>query len=145
MESRGVLPGVSTMVTVFVNKVGPYSNPQETYHYYSLPVCRPPKIVSKELTLGEVLSGDRMAYSLYDIAFDENIPDKELCQLSLQKKDVQALKTAIEEFYYFEFVVDDIPCRGFVGQVEETSIIPHNHNIYAFTHLHFDFHINNNQ
>ncbi|CAF4387063.1 unnamed protein product, partial [Adineta steineri] len=54
-------------VIVYVNKVGPYSNPQETYHYYSLPVCRPSKIVSKDLTLGEVLSGDRMAHSLYEI------------------------------------------------------------------------------
>ena len=31
-------------VIVYVNKVGPYSNPQETYHYYSLPVCRPSKV-----------------------------------------------------------------------------------------------------
>ncbi|CAF0943493.1 unnamed protein product, partial [Didymodactylos carnosus] len=117
-------------VQVYVNKVGPYSNPQETYHYYSLPVCRPQKIVSKELTLGEVLSGDRMAQSLYEITFNENIPNKLLCELLLETKDVQSLEKSIEEFYYFEFVVDDIPCRGFVGQVEETSIIPHTHNIY---------------
>ena len=31
-------------VIVYVNKVGPYSNPHETYHYYSLPVCRPSKV-----------------------------------------------------------------------------------------------------
>ena len=31
-------------ITVYVNKVGPYFNPQETYHYYSLPVCRPEKV-----------------------------------------------------------------------------------------------------
>ena len=31
-------------VEVFVNKVGPYFNPHETYHYYSLPVCRPREI-----------------------------------------------------------------------------------------------------
>lgn len=84
---------------MYVNKVGPYSNPHETYHYYSLPVCHPEKvkqtspfalekikfvekkIVFKELTLGEVLSGDRMAYSLYDVKFNgrtflEKIPKK---------------------------------------------------------------------
>lgn len=31
-------------VTLYVNKVGPYHNPQETYHYYTLPVCRPQKV-----------------------------------------------------------------------------------------------------
>lgn len=31
-------------VTLYVNKVGPYHNPQETYHYYTLPVCSPEKV-----------------------------------------------------------------------------------------------------
>jgi transmembrane 9 superfamily protein 1 len=31
-------------VTLYVNKVGPYHNPQETYHYYTLPVCRPDEV-----------------------------------------------------------------------------------------------------
>ena len=35
---------VFVQITVYVNKVGPYFNPQETYHYYSLPVCRPNKV-----------------------------------------------------------------------------------------------------
>lgn len=38
-------------VIVYVNKVGPYSNPQETYHYYSLPVCRPDKVEITMVTL----------------------------------------------------------------------------------------------
>lgn len=35
---------VRLQVPLYVNKVGPYFNPQETYHYYSLPVCRPAKV-----------------------------------------------------------------------------------------------------
>lgn len=31
-------------VMLYVNKVGPYHNPQETYHFYTLPVCRPEKV-----------------------------------------------------------------------------------------------------
>ena len=27
-------------MALWVNKVGPYNNPQETYNYYSLPFCR---------------------------------------------------------------------------------------------------------
>ena len=39
-------------VMLYVNKVGPYFNPQETYHYYQLPVCRPDKIEHRSLSLG---------------------------------------------------------------------------------------------
>jgi len=28
------------MVDLWVNKVGPYHNPQETYEYYKLPYCK---------------------------------------------------------------------------------------------------------
>ncbi|MGH0182149.1 UNVERIFIED_CONTAM: hypothetical protein FKN15_018769 [Acipenser sinensis] len=93
-------------VTLYVNKVGPYHNPQETYHYYTLPVCRPREVRHKSLSLGEVLDGDRMAESLYE---------------------VDILKEAIEELYYFEFVLDEIPIWGFVGYMEESGFLPHSH------------------
>eukprot|EP00112_Aurelia_sp_Birch-Aquarium-sp1_P006702 Seg1734.4 transcript_id=Seg1734.4/GoldUCD/mRNA.D3Y31 product="Transmembrane 9 superfamily member 1" protein_id=Seg1734.4/GoldUCD/D3Y31 len=61
-------------IPMFVNKVGPYFNPQETYHYYSLPVCRPEKVEHKSLTLGEVLDGDRMAVAQYKLLFKDDLP-----------------------------------------------------------------------
>ena len=79
-------------VEVFVNKVGPYFNPHETYHYYSLPVCRPDKIQHKSLTLGEVLDGDRMAYSMYEINFLKDVENKLLCTVHLEEKELQQLK-----------------------------------------------------
>lgn len=75
----------------------------------------------------------------------EEINNKQLCSLVLNYDELNALRLAIEEFYYFEFVIDDIPLRGFVGQVEETNLFPHKHHIYVYTHHHFDFHVNNNQ
>ncbi|VDI33535.1 transmembrane 9 superfamily member 1 [Mytilus galloprovincialis] len=67
--SSGIKYKDNDKVILYVNKVGPYFNPHETYHYYQLPVCRPKKIEHKSLTLGEVLDGDRMALSEYDIRF----------------------------------------------------------------------------
>lgn len=106
-----------------------------------------------------------MAHSLYEIKFNglnfnypkkifkkfpisiftEKIEKKKLCESNLNSNELNALIIAIEEHYYFEFVVDDIPIRGFIGQVEETNLFPHKHYIYVYTHHHFDFHINNNQ
>ncbi|XP_008838041.1 transmembrane 9 superfamily member 1 [Nannospalax galili] len=126
-------------VILYVNKVGPYHNPQETYHYYQLPVCCPEKIRHKSLSLGEVLDGDRMAESLYEIRFRENVEKKILCHMQLSSAQVEQLRQAIEELYYFEFVVDDLPIRGFVGYMEESGFLPHSHKIGLWTHL--DFHL----
>lgn len=75
-------------VILYVNKVGPYHNPQETHHYYQLPVCCPEKIRHKSLSLGEVLDGDRMAESLYEIRFRENVEKRILCHMQLSSAQV---------------------------------------------------------
>ncbi len=81
----------------------------------------------------------------YKIFIVENIDNQKLCETNLNSDELDSLRLAIEEHYYFEFVIDDIPIRGFVGQVEETNLFPHKHHIYIYTHHHFDFHINDNQ
>ncbi|PIK55164.1 putative transmembrane 9 superfamily member 1-like, partial [Apostichopus japonicus] len=125
-------------VHIYVNKVGPYYNPHETYHYYQLPVCRPETVETKSLTLGEILDGDRMAESMYDIKFKESTKeDKHLCTFKLTPEELSHLKEAIEDLYYFEFVVDDIPLRGFVGLFQEKSFFPHEHQVRLWTHHHF--------
>ena len=63
-----------------------------------------PQIVHRDLTLGEVLDGDRMAVSLYEANFTMPVPHKELCTKILSKEDISKLQEAIEDLYYFEFV-----------------------------------------
>eukprot|EP00041_Stephanoeca_diplocostata_P036100 m.1300398 g.1300398 ORF g.1300398 m.1300398 type:complete len:595 (+) comp24803_c0_seq2:267-2051(+) len=135
---------VSEQVPIFVNKVGPYYNTHETYHYYSLPVCHPEKIKHRSLTLGEVLDGDRMAESLYKINFREDISSRDLCTLKLNYNDVEKLRNAIEDLYYFEFVLDDLPVRGFIGQLEE-QLMPGASTTYLWTHIHFSLQYNEDQ
>ena len=79
------------------------------------------------------------------VSFVEKVENRALCTLKLNVEELNRLRLSIEEFYYFEFVVDDIPIRAFLGQVEETNLFPHQHHIYIYTHHHFDFHINHNQ
>ncbi|XP_014669374.1 PREDICTED: transmembrane 9 superfamily member 1-like isoform X2 [Priapulus caudatus] len=132
-------------IVMYVNKVGPYFNPHETYHYYSLPVCRPEKIEHKSLSLGEVLDGDRMAVSLYEILFKKDEERKTLCKVVLKEADVQQLRSAIEDLYYFEFAIDQLPLRGFIGRLEEGSFLPHHHEVYLWVHLHFNIEYNGDQ
>ena len=49
-------------VPVWLNQLGPYHNPQETYSYYTLPFCKPDRELklqpSKSMpNLGELMSG----------------------------------------------------------------------------------------
>ncbi len=63
---------VGEAVRLWVNKVGPYNNPQETYNYYYLPFCRPKgrdKPGHKWGGLGEVLQGNELIDSQLDIKY----------------------------------------------------------------------------
>ncbi|KAF2556033.1 hypothetical protein F2Q68_00013204 [Brassica cretica] len=91
-------------VTLWVNKVGPYNNPQETYNYYSLPFCRPSQNdVHKWGGLGEVLGGNELIDSEIPIKFLKNVDRNVICKLELDQPKVEHFKDAIESSYWFEF------------------------------------------
>ncbi|KAL0654248.1 hypothetical protein Bca4012_096939 [Brassica carinata] len=105
-------------VTLWVNKVGPYNNPQETYNYYSLPFCRPSQNdVHKWGGLGEVLGGNELIDSEIPIKFLKNVDRNVICKLELDEAKVKHFKDAIESSYWFEFFMDDLPLWGFVGEL----------------------------
>ena len=61
-------------VTLWVNKVGPYNNPQETYNYYSLPFCHPSGHAGHKWGgLGEVLGGNELIDSQISIKFQSRV------------------------------------------------------------------------
>ncbi|CAN8311961.1 unnamed protein product [Cochlearia groenlandica] len=106
-------------VTLWVNKVGPYNNPQETYNYYSLPFCRPStNDVHKWGGLGEVLGGNELIDSEIVIKFSKDVDKSVICQLELDDAKVKHFKDAIESSYWFEFFMDDLPLWGFVGELQ---------------------------
>ncbi|EOX98100.1 hypothetical protein QUC31_015353 [Theobroma cacao] len=93
-------------ITLWVNKVGPYNNPQETYNYYSLPFCHPgANPAHKWGGLGEVLGGNELIDSQIDIKFKKNVEKGSICQLDLDEAKVRQFKDAIENNYWFEFFV----------------------------------------
>lgn len=48
---------------------------------------------------------------------------------------IEQLHEAIEELFYFEFILDDIPIWGFVGYIEESGFLPHSHKVGLFVLL----------
>jgi hypothetical protein len=63
-------------IKFYVNNVGPYANPTETYEYYSLPFCKPKnntddegRVIKKKQRMGEYIQGDRAVWSDYELNF----------------------------------------------------------------------------
>lgn len=133
-------------VPFYVNKIGPYANPSETYEYYTLPFCSPEENVQHKHPkhkLGEHLTGDHKANSLYDIRFKIPIAFSKLCSIHLQKEEVEQFKKAIDKYYYFEMLYDDLPLRGFIGTVDGGDQPDEPKRYYLFKHLHFTILYNN--
>lgn len=86
-------------VTLWVNKVGPYHNPQETYVYYSLPFCstKPVELLEHRYdALGEVLEGNDLISSGLRFRFQEPVNDhSKICSMKLSEEDSAALQYAV--------------------------------------------------
>ncbi|KAH0921027.1 hypothetical protein HID58_021045 [Brassica napus] len=128
-------------VPLFVNKVGPLHNPSETYQYYDLPFCRPEPVIEKQETLGEVLNGDRLMSSLYELKFKEDKTHSVLCHKRLTSSEIARFRDTIAQDFYFQMYYDDLPLWGFVGKVERDYSVhggEENAKYYIFSHLKFN-------
>uniref|UniRef100_A0A7C9E954 Transmembrane 9 superfamily member n=1 Tax=Opuntia streptacantha TaxID=393608 RepID=A0A7C9E954_OPUST len=115
---------VGDQVPLFANKVGPLNNPSETYEYFDLPFCPPDKLIRRRESLGEVINGDRLTNTRYDINFRENKVGEIVCTKTLGRKEVVRFRNAIQRDSYFQMCYDDLPFWGFIGKVEGESSIP---------------------
>lgn len=138
---------VGDNVPLFVNKIGPLNNPSETYQYYDLPFCHPDPVIQKKESIGEVLSGDRLTNSLYQLNFRQKKKEEKLCRKKLKVSEVRKFRDAILSDLYFQMYYDDLPLWGFIGkvEVENMGLSEEGTKYYLFTHLLFDALYNGNQ
>lgn len=136
---------VGDQVPLFANKVGPLNNPSETYEYFDLPFCRPDPLLRRKESLGEVLSGDRLTNTHYDIKFQEMKVAEKWCTKTFEREELVKFRDAIQRDFYFQMFYDDLPFWGFIGKVGE-SLDPYvkGPRFYLFTHVQFDFLYNGN-
>ncbi|CEG68096.1 hypothetical protein RMATCC62417_04418 [Rhizopus microsporus] len=137
-------------VIVWMNTVGPLHNRQETYPYFQLPFCQGPHSVEHHHeTLGEALLGMDLVNSGIPTQFKINEADKAYCKQELEPKDVDVLRYAVDNQYWYTMFIDDLPVSGVVGKDEEeeqaTETDPHAKKLYVYTHKSFMFEYNGNQ
>lgn len=110
-------------VTLWMNKVGPYANPQETYQYYSLPFCEPetklePK--TKHAGIGQVLEGTEFVNSGLDIPFAQDVPRTRLCTARIGEEEARKFEEAVHRHFWYQAYFDDLPVWGMVGEVRRS-------------------------
>ena len=123
-------------IPLFVDNVIPDNNPSESYRFYTLKFCAPKEMKYKSQTLGEVLGGSRKVYSSIDIRFGIDVPHEVICTQKLEAKDIAEFRYAIQNYYHFTMYYDEIPLRGYVGEVE------HDGTVYLFTTWQFTLSFN---
>ena len=82
------------------------SKTQIPLDYYSLPVCKPEKIVKQTMNIGNALSGEEYSKTPLSFKMLENVlyPQK-ICSVKLTEEDVKVLKARIEEEYEVQWYV----------------------------------------
>ncbi|KAI9761312.1 MAG: hypothetical protein M4579_001102 [Chaenotheca gracillima] len=118
-------------IPLFVNKV--YSdNTQLQYAYYDLPfVCPPTGQKSPEtnlvsghsmsLNLGEVLRGDRIRTSDYELNMGQDKECQFLCKREVSGPDVKRARELVSEGYVAEWIVDNLPGATSFVTVDKTK------------------------
>jgi len=89
------------------------SHTQLPFEYYSLPFCQPKEGVEyKTENLGEILRGDRISSTSYDVQMDTDLD----CRLVCEKPAVfdvdksNAAHYRIDQEYFIHLIVDNLPC-----------------------------------
>lgn len=86
-----------------------------SYQYYYLPFCKPSEGIEQKLEdLGEVLEGDRMTSTEYDLPFRVDKEHEKLCSRTLTVEEVQKFRQAINDDFYFQV-------SRLVESIQETS------------------------
>ncbi|GJP37293.1 hypothetical protein CLOM_g6127 [Closterium sp. NIES-68] len=139
---------VGDPVRLWVNKVGPYNNPQETYNYYELPFCKPQASKRAEHKwggLGEVLQGNELIDSQMEFKFRMDMPKRTICSDTLKEDTAKKFKYAIENHYWYElfmgFVGESVPPATEKADGASTA----EEQIFIYTHKSFDINYNGDQ
>lgn len=131
-------------VVLWMNTVGPYSNRQETYTYFSLPYCRGSKdtIGHYHETLGEALLGVELDFSGLDIKFKEDVGKTVFCKKTLTDDEYKSFEYAVRNNYWYQMYLDELPMYGMVGEMD-SSTTPSSYRL--FTHKKLEIGYNGEQ
>ncbi|XP_020810277.1 transmembrane 9 superfamily member 4 [Drosophila serrata] len=130
------------------------SRTQLPYQYYSLKFCYPKHgtFIFKSENLGEVLRGDRIVNTPYEVRMNQQVNCRLLCNqkdrpLTWSKEESALVAERIQHEYFVHLLVDNLPVATRIVNVNNPSEVTYEHgyrlgqvegdNIYINNHLRF--------
>ncbi|EDW77247.1 uncharacterized protein Dwil_GK18190 [Drosophila willistoni] len=130
------------------------SRTQLPYQYYSLKFCYPKNgtLIFKSENLGEVLRGDRIVNTPYELRMNQQVNCRLLCNkkdlpLNWSKEDSALVAERIQHEYFVHLLVDNLPVATRIVNINNPSEVTYEHgyrlgqvdgdNIYINNHLKF--------
>jgi len=95
-------------VPLKVNKIDSVRT-QLPYAYYELPFCKPSEIRDVSENLGEILRGDRIENSLYELKMGKEESCKVLCKQKYTKEEIAQFAEKVEDEYRVHWIIDNLP------------------------------------
>lgn len=118
------------------------------YEYYTVPFCRPDgEIHYKSENLGEVMRGDRIVNTPYEVSMKQDVKCSVACKdkssaMKVNAEDSANLARRIKEEYHVHLLVDNLPCATkFV--IQETGEVLHEHGYRLGWEENGRFYVNN--
>ncbi|KAH8279820.1 hypothetical protein KR054_007514 [Drosophila jambulina] len=130
------------------------SRTQLPYQYYSLKFCYPKNgtLIFKSENLGEVLRGDRIVNTPYEVRMNQQVNCRLLCNqkdrpLTWSKEESALVAERIQHEYFVHLLVDNLPVATRIVNVNNPSEVTYEHgyrlgqvegdSIYINNHLKF--------
>jgi len=141
------------VISVWMNKVGPFNNPTETYPYFSshVPFCNRAEHIdvkhheihyTKFDGLGSILEGNNLVHSGIPIKFKQAQTKQTDCHMKLDKAKASELVESIKQRYWYQVFIDDLPVWGMVGEYLPLSADTAGHHHANLAHVeeeHFEY------
>mmetsp|Transcript_738 Transcript_738/g.1274 ORF Transcript_738/g.1274 Transcript_738/m.1274 type:complete len:645 (+) Transcript_738:81-2015(+) len=99
---------------LFVSKLSS-TKTQIPYDYYSLPYCKPKKATLEAENLGQILSGERIENSVYELEVKVPKSCEVACVRKLKRSEKEAFVQAIQDDYKVHWMVDNLPVGMFAS------------------------------
>ncbi|RYG57407.1 transmembrane 9 family protein [archaeon] len=145
MSAESLTYTAGAPVQVFATHVGPMANAMETYPYYNLAWCPAASGSENSVAEGQGITADVHVATGYRFEFGKDVEQATACTVQLTPGDIDAFSRAIEEEWYGELTVDDLPMWFAVGEGEhEDFLLGHTDSSkhWLFTHLTFTLGVN---
>ena len=111
---------VGEPVVLWASRIGPYHNPSEAYPYFSVPGICPPlphtTVAGASDSLGVLLEGDNLEDTGIRFPFRTDVASARICDLDLSSEVMPSLSYVVENHYWFQLMIDDLPAFGMLGE-----------------------------